>query len=227
MKYLVISIISILCFSCKNVELEKKETQGIKIKQHKKLIADDFPIPNDFLASAPDDIGSIHEIEYKGLVSHERKWFTQPDKSETIAMELYTDKHRLRTHYFSNDDIPVDLINEMILHRSEDGEIASNSFKQEYFKDFISIAEIIDQKYFKSNKGFLIGNNLEMAMKIYGKPHEKSSLEGVDKLQWKFEGDTFGLAGKENLVQDSFGHEVTMYFRNDLLIGMVLYNAIP
>lgn len=227
MKYLSFSIIVICYFSCKNFEYEKTEKQGVILKQYKKLIADDFSIPNDFLEAAPDDKISEHKLEYKELISMERKWFTNSEQSQTIAIELYTDKHRLRTHYFDNKDVPLDLINEMTFLSKENGEFASNLLKQKYFKGFIGLADVIEPNYFKSNKSFVIGSNIGKAIETYGLPHQKLSIEGIDKLHWKFEGDVFALATKENLVEDSFGHEVTMYFRNDKLIGMVLYNAIP
>ena len=149
MKYLIISLTSLFLLSFSFLRSDRNDTQNIISQKIKTLIADDFPIPNSFLDADSNDIYSIHELEYKGLTSLEKKWFTNTEKSETIIMELYTDKHRLRTHYFGNEDIPLDLINEMRFDINNGNQPAANSFKQKYFKYFIDLSDVIKPKYFK------------------------------------------------------------------------------
>ena len=110
------------------------------------------------------------------------------------------------------------------------GSLASNKQKEIDFSGFLTHAKLIDSKYFVSNKGMQLGDEKGKAQKIYGIPTVTNRLDGIDKLEWNFVGDQtydgkIDLEGKP-LVKDSFGYQVTMYFRNNELIGMILHNHI-
>jgi hypothetical protein len=48
---------------------------------------------------------------------------------------------------------------------------------------------------------------------------------------WDFTGDVFSSANKpiknKPYAKDSFGYQVKMFFKNDILIAMFLHNDIP
>jgi hypothetical protein len=106
--------------------------------------------------------------------------------------------------------------------------------KQTYFNGFIKLANKINQHYFTSKKGFKLGDKKEKAVKAYGYPDKCISIDNIEKCEWKFEGDyveseEIHPKAKTNgpLAKNSFGYCVTMYFRSDILIAMILSNDIP
>jgi len=160
----------------------------------------------------------------------EGAWFSNDTLKQTLVFVLYTDYHRMVTYHFLNSDIPAGIINRIELHTS-DGELASDKLKQKYFKGFLTQTTKIGRYYFKTSKGFKLGDSKEKAIKVYGKADKTKIENGIEKYEWDLIGDAF-YDGKTKLkgnilAENSFGHQTTMFFRNNKLIGLIFHNDIP
>lgn len=126
--------------------------------------------------------------------------------------------------------MPSELLSQIELH-SKDGKLASLNQKLIDIKGFLISSIQINSDYFKSNKGFRIGDIKQKAIEIYGAANQVTFENGVEKLEWSFIGDEFYENGMElngmPLAQDSYGHQFQMFFRNGKLIGQILHNDIP
>ncbi|HET9747279.1 MAG TPA: hypothetical protein VFP97_16305 [Chitinophagaceae bacterium] len=188
-----------------------------------KFVVDDYPLTYDM----------IHQHAYSRksgeLADIEGAWFSNDTLQQTLVFVLYTDGHRLYTFHFLNSDIPPGLINRMELHSG--GEIASNELKQRNFKGFLTQTTKINKSYFKTGKGFILGDNKQKALKIYGKPTTINTENAIERFEWEFGGDAFedGKTDQKGIqvAANSFGHQATMFFRNNKLIGLIFHNDIP
>lgn len=196
-----------------------KRKDGIPV-----FTVDDYPVPTRMF------VGNYHHRESGLSTSDDAAWFANDTLKQTLVFVLYTDFHRLDTYHFLNDDIPAALINNMELHTAT-GESATAKQKQKDFKGFLIQVKKIPQTYFVSNKGFKPGDSKEKAITVYGNPDISETSNGIEKDEWKFTGD-INYDGKKNLngkplAEDSFGHKVTMFFRKNKLIGLIIHNDIP
>jgi hypothetical protein len=186
---------------------------------------DDFPVTERM-------IGPYTGRDHKsgGLLSSDKVWFGNKELNQTLVFELYTDNFRNEIFLFRNDDIPAALIDSMEL-LTPDSELAPNKQKEKYFHGFLRWTKPIRPQNFISDKGFALGDPKDKALQTYGKPDTRSIARGVETLGWTFVGENeydgkTNLKGK-SLARDSFGHTVTMCFRNDRLIALILQNDIP
>lgn len=143
---------------------------------------------------------------------------------------MYTDYHRLVIFHFYIDDIPNDLLHRMELH-TKSGELASMKQKVEDIDGLLQQSAAIDAKYFTSNKGVKLGFSKQKILEIYGKPDQIIMKDGIEKVEWHFEGDLLNNQSQSSnnrlVAKDSYGHQVIMYFKNEKLIAQILYNEIP
>jgi len=113
----------------------------------------------------------------------------------------------------------------------ENGEPADDKSKQKVFSGFVKSSRQIDKKYFRSDKGFKLDDSKSKALQIYGKPDKISKRDSIEKYEWKFVGDPRFDPKKDKtkkpFAQDSFGYQVTMFFRNNKLIAIIIHNDIP
>lgn len=194
----------------------------------KKFVTDDYSVTNKMLAANTSD-NSLHKQSGQTF-SYDKFWFSNDTLKQTLVFELYTDYHRMATFHFLNNDIPTDLIHRMELH-IDSGEPASEQQKLKDFDGYLKQTTKINSSYFITEKGFRLGDTKQKAIETYGKPDKQTITDGIEKLEWMFIGDTFYdgktyLKGKP-LAENSFGHQVVMYFRNGKLTGQILYNDIP
>lgn len=191
----------------------------------KKLVVDDFPVPDDLLGRDANG----REIRSGDTRSLDKAWFTNKSLNQTLVFELYTDYHRLATFLLVNNDIPKEMMERMELH-DEKGEVVSYEQKKQDFRGLIDKAGTIDAAYFTSVKGFRVGTTSQKALDIYGRPGKVSRREGYEMWEWDFAGEAFyegeDLKGKP-LAKDSYGHQLTMFFRGGMLIGLIFHNDIP
>jgi len=189
-----------------------------------KFVIDGYPVTDEMLAP------NAHSRKSGEISDVEGAWFSNDTLKQTLVFVLYTDYHRLITYHFLNNDIPIGIIQRMELHTA-DGELASDKIKQKYFNGFLAQTTKIGRPYFKTNKGFKLGDSKEKALKAYGKPDKTIIVNGVDKYDWDFVGDILYDSKtklKRNiLAEDSFGHQITMFFRSNKLIGIIFHNDIP
>ncbi|MGK2860357.1 MAG: hypothetical protein ACSLE0_00355 [Chitinophagaceae bacterium] len=232
-------------FSCTNgdTKIKKSDNYSADTNHHvyadtlipilkdtiKRFSVDDYPLTDEMLndttsddSSFPKKSGDIH--------SFDKAWFTNEALNQTLVFELYTDKHRLVTFHFINDDIPITLIDRMELHTAE-GKIVSLSQKEKNFRAFIKSAIPINRKYFETNKGFKLGDNKHKALSIYGIPDKKTIEGGFEIFEWDYVGDILyngkdDLKGKP-LAKDNYGHQAKMIFKNNKLMAIILHNDIP
>lgn len=230
-------------FSCSNPDKSAKhqsDTSAHTIKQvqtdtvhnantFRKFTVDDYPVTDQMLDDKTSN-NSSYDKQSGDIHSYDKAWFTNDSLNQTLVFEMYTDKHRLVTFHFYNNDIPDALIDQIELHIN--GDVATLAQKKKNFKGFINSATKIDKKYFTTYKGFKLGVSKDKALKVYGKPDSVSTKSGIEKLYWDFLGDvelndsSFHPTAKP-LAENSFGHQTIMFFRNDKLIGVIFHNDIP
>lgn len=201
------------------------------------IIPDDYSVTNDMLADKIPN--SSHKIKRGEIYSFDKAWFTNDTLKQTLVFELYTDYHRLYIFHFYNDDIPNELINKMEFDISKSKnenvfDTATLQQKQTNFKDFINLSNRINQSYFTTKKGFKLGDKKEKAINVYGKPDKCSTSNNIEKCVWKYEGDYIESEetphkAKTNrpFAKNSFGYTVTMFFRTEKLIAIIINNDIP
>jgi hypothetical protein len=195
----------------------------------KKFVVDDYPVTNEMLADKTSS-NSSYKKQSGQTFSYDKAWFSNDTLKQTLVFELYTDYHRLVTYHFLDNDIPTDLINRMELH-IDGGELASDKQKLKDFSGFLKQTTKINSSYFITDKGLRLGDTKQKAVETYGNPDKQTITDGIEKLEWLFIGDTSyegktDLKGKP-LADNSFGHQILMYFRNGKLIGQILHNDIP
>ena len=190
-----------------------------------KFVVDDYPVTDSMFKLSNDVLIAA------GLRNIDRVWYSNDSLNETLIFEIYTDYFRMNTFHFYNNDIPSGLLKRLVLY-DESGNYATEENKANGILSLQKLATLISPKYFITNKGFVLGDTKEKAIDIYGKPDTISILDGVEKLQWKFIGDIYYYDHKRDLkgkpfAEHSFGHTITMFFRDDKLIGLILENEIP
>ncbi|SDJ09848.1 hypothetical protein SAMN05192550_1647 [Flavobacterium glycines] len=202
------------------------------------IVVDDYTVTNEMLTDKTRD-NSSYKRKSGEIFSLDKVWFTNDTLKQTLIFELYTDYHRLYIYHLINNDIPSDLIKQIELSVSKSKidnifETATLKQKQTYFSGFINSAIKINQNYFTSKKGFRLGDKKEKAISIYGIPDKCSTIENIEKCEWKYEGDyveSEETHPKEKtnkpFAKNSFGYSVIMYFRSNNLIAMIISNDIP
>ena len=219
----LIVLFSDIDLSTNNSLLPESKIQSKLTDTIPKFRIDNYPVTDEMLGP------NAHNRNSGEISDVEGAWFSNDTLKQTLVFVLYTDYHRLITYHFLNSDIPVGIINRMELHTA--GELASDKLKQKYFKGFLTQTTKIGKSYFKTNKGFKLGDNKEKALKVYGKPDKTKIENGVESYEWDFIGDIL-YDGKTKLkrnilAENSFGHQTTMFFRNNKLIGIIFHNDIP
>ena len=220
----LIVVVSDTDASTNNCLLPESKIQSKLTDTIPKFRVDNYPVTDEMLGPNAHNRNSGEIFDVEGA------WFSNDTLKQTLVFVLYTDYHRLVTYHFLNNDIPAGIINRMELHTA-DGELASNKLKQKYFKGFLTQTIKIGKSYFKTCKGFKLGDSKEKALGVYSKPDKAKIENGIERNEWDFIGDIL-YDGKTNrkgkpLAEDSFGHQATMFFRNNKLIGLILHNDIP
>jgi len=197
----------------------------------KKFIVDDFPVTDKMFAREMKIKDSDAGIRNSGMVeSSDKAWFTNDSLHQTLVFDLYTDYMRMGIFLFDNNNIPRELITIMELNTS-DGSLASDKQKEKSLKGFIRQARRVRSKYFSSDKGIKLGIEKAAVIKAYGRPDRTSRTAALETLDWDFIGDEDlsekGTPKGQRVAADSFGHQITAFFQNGKLIGLILHNDIP
>ncbi|GAA4341444.1 hypothetical protein [Flaviaesturariibacter amylovorans] len=190
---------------------------------------DNYPVTNGMLDDTSSN-NSSYPRRSGALHSSDKAWFANDSLGQALVFELYTDKHRLATYHFYSTDMPEGLLRSLELHNA-DNDLAPLPEKRASLPGFIKGALRIGAEYFVSDKGFRLGDDKQKFIKVYDTPDSIAREGALDVLHWRFEGDALydgktELRGRP-LAKDSYGHQVTAYFRNDKLVGLLLYNDIP
>jgi hypothetical protein len=188
------------------------------------ITVDDFSVPDAFFHHCDGCTVKSGPVETTDHV-----WFTNKTLRQTLVFCLYTDGFHQGLYLFSNDDIPTAIIDSMEIIAGN--ELATNKQKEKYFRGFLPKATPIAAKYFRSEKGFILGDSSEKAIKAYGKPQRRTLTAGITVLSWTFTGEN-AWDGKTDLhgtplAANNFGHQLTLCFRNNRLIGLAINNWVP
>ena len=192
------------------------------------ITTDQFPISDNMLGTDANQDGRA--IKKGTVVSLDNVWFGNRVLKQTLIVQLYTDNFRNAFYLLKNNDVPPTLLSNLGLV-NEDGDPAPAQDKKKYVADFIKAARETSVHYFKTKKGFKLGDSVNKALNIYGSPAHRSVSNGLAVYEWDFEGDDEGTNTPHQkntiIARDSYGYHVKMYFRKSILIGLILYNDIP
>lgn len=218
---MVLLIVSLFCFA-----------------QTDTLVVDDYPVTVDMLRTS-----GWHNVHNGNLQSYDMAWFKNDTLKQVLAVYLATDYHHFYTFHFYANNIPADLLSGLPIIYGHDTTIAGRQAyeqaqatlpqKQCCMQGFIDSANVIATKYFTTQKGFKLGDTKDKAVRMYGLPDSVSTTQGLQKCQWFYRGDIIAEEDRPLYIQanrvarNSFGHTITMYFKNEKLVAMVLFNDIP
>ena len=160
--------------------------------------------------------------------------FSNNAKSELLIIEFGTDYFRNKIVLVNKNNLPNKLLKLIPLYsKKENTSIPSNEKDKKLFLDSFIPENILNIDYFESTKKIKLGINKDYAIKIYGNPDIIEQENEYKILKWVFIGDIVAKINKtipridKPLALNSFGYKVTMFFKNDKLIGMVLINEMP
>jgi hypothetical protein len=234
-KIVLVFILTFGLFSCKNSSRNSGDGGGpgqmngsLAVDSSGRFTVDDFPVADSLLGS--DSSNNGRKIESGGTISLDKAWFANDSLKQTLVFEIYTDDFRAASYLFNNKDIPDELIERMELN-DDSGDTVSKEQKVRDFMGFLKKARQIGKNFFVTKKGLRLGDKQEKAQQIYGRPDYVKNADGVEEDNWLFVGENVfdgkaDLKGKP-LAKDSYGHQVTMFFRQGRLIGLILSNDIP
>jgi hypothetical protein len=185
---------------------------------------DDYPVTNDILRKYATTVKDGYQY------TSEYVWFSDRRRNQTMVFELYTDFHRLWTYNFFDDEVSPWALKKMEVS-------IPDKQASEYIKNVISSANNVDDKYFITSKGFVLGDQIQKAVDQYGKPDQTFKRDELDIYHWEFMGDNtyeykkfrkekVDLNGKP-IARNSHGHEVFMLIHTGRIVGILFHNLIP
>jgi hypothetical protein len=192
-----------------------------------RFTVDDFPIPFNLLRT------NYSKKKIDDFFIVDQAWFVNDTIKQVLVISIATDLHRMQLFSFSYDEFSPIFLNEIAIYKSNQGisDLIENPRKQSLIPLFIDSARKAPVIYFKTHKGFSLGDCKEKAIKVYGNPHTAVTVNSIEKLTWEYDGDgedpNFKVADNKLIANNSFGNTVVMYFRNNRLIGLSLFNEIP
>ena len=220
LKYFLLIILYLTFNSCQKTSLEKVD--DFKNKKIGKFIVDGFPITGKMLDSSKSS--NQGHFNFDGLI------FSNKVNDKTIMIALYTDQYRYLEIEFINNFIPKEIIDRIELN-DKVGELLTINEKQNIWGKLIVPTNIIENKYFVTNKGFIINDPKNKILNLYGKPDNYRKKDGLEIYEWSFLGDLLidqkTDVKNKKVAKDSYGNRTTLYFKNDHLVAMVFNNEIP
>ncbi len=189
----------------------------------KKFKKEGYPVTSDLFSQNQGE----YKLKKGRIFSLDKVWFTNVDLNQTLVILLHTDDYRLATYHFLNSDVAEDLINRIELHikRKYIFDLVKFRHKKKYLPRFIKSAKIIDSSYFTTTNGLRLGDSKSKILKLYGESDNIAVQNGVEKYEWRFEGDLIvqGCCPTEKPVPE-FSQQAILLFRNDKLIGILFHN---
>lgn len=189
---------------------------------------DSYPVEEELLRK---NVFTAREVKY--FQTADGAWFRNDTLGQVLIISVATDSYRSGLLNFSYKEFPGVLLTEIPIWLQDDKPVADsvlNKEKKTILPSFIDSAKQIPACYFTTLKGFNLGDCREKAFLVYGKPHESSRSGDIDILKWHFDGDFDGEKlpnGKLLLAKGTYGHTVTMYFRNNRLVALFILNDVP
>lgn len=197
------------------------QTQEDSIRRIK---TDDFPVTNDMFEH--DAMLKIDSISAEGV------WLRNDSLHQLLIFILEVDYLRAVTYLFDENNISPDMLSRMSLYKN--WQPIDKKLKNTYLPEFCKMATPTDAHYFTSVLGFHLGDKKQKALDYYGQPDSILIADGFEIMDWYLTGDIaieYFEPGTLNIDQtfaeDSFGYEVMMYFKNDILTGLIFFNEEP
>ena len=187
------------------------------------IIPDDFPLTPQMLRANRQDKA------YVGVVAHDMVWFTNDTLDQTLIVELKLDVHRWHISLFNNHSMPGSLLSRLPLQEVRTREIATQKAKLTFVKEVVKRTRRIGQLYFVSLKGVRLGDEKSKLLSFYGEPTQCTDLKETQKCSWDFAGEinTTSITDDRPLARRSYGYHVEAFFKNDLLVAIMLTNDVP
>jgi hypothetical protein len=192
------------------------------------LIPDDYPVTDEMLSEFQRNNNT------EGIFESDKAWFKNSGVNEVLIFELYTDYHRMAIYHCETEFLFDVLIKDVIVHRKSnqinDGSAGMSQEKQVY-KNYLENAQQIDKSYFTTKQGLKLGMNKNEILIKYNKPDTIISLGDIEKAEFHYKGEYHiretGETPKGKIAKDSFGYHMVMYFKNSVLVGLVIKNDVP
>ncbi len=215
-------------------------TNSVLCNNHKtKIITLKASIDGHFVEDYPLDNAMIYE-KHKENYSQPSKtkgystskfqyWFTNDTLQQTLIFEMYSDGRRHKTIHFDNNKTFVffDQIELKTLVTHLDHKYPNRWKLNSHLKE----AEKISSKYFCTDNRLKIGDSKNKALSIYGKPDNTNTQNEIEIFEWYFTGIgrwyDLQLINEKPLIVGNFLHKVSLYLKNDEIVGIILYNDIP
>jgi len=156
-----------------------------------------------------DELVDIHEVSEW----HRSRRSGYPDKSPLILDGTLFRNTELNqcifiTHHtdgmiplmvlFSSRNTPDEVFDELQIH-TRDGDFASLESKKANLSDLLDKAASVPARHFETVKGLRLGEKVDKAIKIFGKPHNQRKGDGVTIYEWGFAGGYhYGLEYSES-----------------------------
>lgn len=159
----------------------------------------------------------------EGISAGDFVWFKNEEFNQSLAFYIYTDYFTPVTCLFYNDNIPDSLLSRMEMH-TKNG-FATLSEKKQNMDNFLEKAVERDKSKFITNDNIQLGCELSIFTDLYGKPQQTSKEGNTIIYGWHF--DTESVDGQKMAFDTYLAYDVTAFFENDKLIGLILHDYIP
>ena len=188
---------------------------------------DNYPVSNDMIRE------NVNSTKIDSFYALDQSWFSNDELKETLIIELATDYHKFFIFHLKNDKIPIKIMKELIIYTT-DGKSSyipvNDSVKLILVKKFIDKSTKVAREYFISSKGHQLGESVDKALELYGKPDSEKELTPYKILKWEYDADPKFLeieGGNRKYAKESFGYQLTMIYENGKLVGRIIFDDIP
>lgn len=114
--------------------------------------------------------------------------FSNSALNQCIYLTYHTDNFVTRNVLFHDNDIPDEVFGELIDIRTEKGDYFSLASKKAAWSRLLASSTNIPARHFQTERGLKLGDKLDRAIKIFGKPHNQRKGDGVTIYEWGFPG---------------------------------------
>jgi hypothetical protein len=196
--------------------------------QDNSIIPDDYPVTNLMLRN------NCKEKCIDVIYSFDKAWFKNKVLKEVLVFHVYTDNFRMAIFHCKFDFFHPDFIKAIELRKDKGMnkyDVVDEKTKAKYIPRFYGAALEIDKSYFRTKQNIFLGITKSNALKRFGNPVNDKITQGLEILEWHFQGDMSlaktgqKLSGK--IAKHSFGYHVKMYFKTDHLVALIIRNDVP
>ncbi|MGL4597601.1 MAG: hypothetical protein ACRCYO_08740 [Bacteroidia bacterium] len=188
-------------------------------------IPDNYPITEAMLRE------NRKAVYKKTLKTYDDILFIDSTSKQFILFSLGTDYHVSVIFHFYYASLPL-LVNERLPIYFRNGSMINKRSKRRKADESAPLGKKIAPHYFISEKGIRLGNSKQKLIQLYGLPDSTSTHEEIEYCEWNYEGDILYPDNKKHLnnphlAKNSFGHQVSLFFKHEKLVGIILTNHEP